>query len=141
VFILGYLLGVLVELFRPSFVPSPLASRAGVAGGTLFVMGAILAGWGLYLFHREQTTTVPGRVSARLVIWGPYRMTRNPMYVGLTLAYLGEAALQRQLWPLLFLPLVLLYVNGAVIPLEEARLHETFGSEYEAYRARVRRWL
>jgi protein-S-isoprenylcysteine O-methyltransferase Ste14 len=63
------------------------------------------------------------------------------MYVGLTLAYLGEAGLLRQIWPLAVLPLVLAYLEWMVIPLEETRLLETFGEEYEAYRRRVRRWI
>lgn len=69
---------------------------AGVAGALLFLLGATIAGWGLVIFRRARTTTVPGRASAALVTWGPYRFSRNPMYVGLTLAYLGEAGLLRQ---------------------------------------------
>ena len=63
------------------------------------------------------------------------------MYVGLTLAYLGEAAMLRQVWPVLLLPLVLAYVNGVVIPLEQAKLKEVFGEAYERYCQRVRRWV
>ena len=63
------------------------------------------------------------------------------MYVGLTLAYLGEAALLRQLMPVALLVLVLAYVNWTVIPLEETRLREKFGEEYTNYCGRVRRWL
>ena len=107
----------------------------------MFVVGAIIAGWGLMTFRRARTTTVPGEKSAQLVTWGPYRFTRNPMYVGLTVAYLGEALILRQIWPLLFLPLVLAYVNWVVIPLEETRLLEVFGADYDRYRARVRRWI
>ncbi len=84
---------------------------------------------------------MPGQASRLLVTRGPYRLTRNPMYVGLTLAYLGEAGLLRQIWPLAVLPLVLAYLEWMVIPLEETRLLETFGEEYEAYRRRVRRWI
>ena len=63
------------------------------------------------------------------------------MYVGLTLAYLGEAGLLRQFWPIVVLPLVVAYVNWVVIPVEEAKLSEVFGAEYDRYRARVRRWV
>ena len=69
------------------------------------------------------------RGSTTLVTSGPYRFTRNPMYVGLSLAYLGEAGLLKQIWPLLLLPLVLAYLNGTVIPVEEARLKEVFRDE------------
>jgi protein-S-isoprenylcysteine O-methyltransferase Ste14 len=63
------------------------------------------------------------------------------MYVGLSLAYLGEAALLRQVWPAVLLPLTLIYLQRVVIPLEETRLRETFGPVYTEYCARVRRWL
>ncbi len=100
-----------------------------------------MAAEGLTIFHRVGTTTVPGQSSDTLVTWGPYEFTRNPMYVGLTLAYLGEAALLRHLWPVPLLVLVLAYVQWTVIPLEESRLREVFREDYTAYRGRVRRWL
>jgi protein-S-isoprenylcysteine O-methyltransferase Ste14 len=69
-------------------VVGPEASLA--SGGILFAIGAFIAGWGLVIFRRARTTTIPGRVSSQLVTWGPYRFSRNPMYVGLITAYLGE---------------------------------------------------
>jgi protein-S-isoprenylcysteine O-methyltransferase Ste14 len=60
-------------------------------GAIVFTVGAVIAGWGWVTFRRARTTTVPGRASSRLVTWGPYRVSRNPMYVGLAVAYLGEA--------------------------------------------------
>jgi protein-S-isoprenylcysteine O-methyltransferase Ste14 len=110
-------------------------------GAVLFVLGAVIAGWGWFIFHREHTTRVPGQTSTTLVTWGPYRFTRNPMYVGLFFAYLGEAALVRQIVPVILLPLTIIYLNLIVIPLEEKRLREVFGAEYGRYVNRVRRWL
>jgi protein-S-isoprenylcysteine O-methyltransferase Ste14 len=136
VFVLAYLAGVAVERVWPSDLHVGLA-----VGVVVFALGAIVAGWGLATFHKAGTTTVPGRASARLVTWGPYRFSRNPMYVGLSLAYVGEAFLLRQAWPLVLLPLVVAYVNWVVIPVEEAKLTEVFGAEYLSYRARTRRWL
>ena len=63
------------------------------------------------------------------------------MYVGLTFAYIGEAALLHQIWPVMLLPLVLAYINWVVIPLEESKLKEVFGAEYEDYQVRVGRWI
>jgi protein-S-isoprenylcysteine O-methyltransferase Ste14 len=63
------------------------------------------------------------------------------MYVGLVVAYLGEAAILRQIWPVVFLPLVVAYVNWIVIPVEEAKLTEVIGEPYARYRKEVRRWL
>jgi protein-S-isoprenylcysteine O-methyltransferase Ste14 len=101
----------------------------------------VIAGRSLLIFHKARTTTVPGRASAKLVTWGPYRISRNPMYVGLTLAYLGEAGLLKQLWPVIVLPLVLAYINSIVIPVEEARLKEVLGEDYGHYCSRTRRWI
>lgn len=139
VYVLMYLVGVAMEWL----VPFGLAQRRWIAycGLGVFVLGAMIAGWGWLTFFKADTTTIPGRKSSELVTWGPYRHTRNPMYLGLAIAYLGEAGLLCQVWPVLFLPLVLAYVNWFVIPVEEARLSEVFGAKYGEYRNSVRRWL
>jgi protein-S-isoprenylcysteine O-methyltransferase Ste14 len=141
VFVLTYLVGVGVEFAAHHRGPIEAHPNVAIAGGALFAIGAVIAGWGLLTFRRARTTTVPGQASSQLVTWGPYRFTRNPMYVGLTLAYLGEAGILRQFWPIVVAPLVLAYVNWIVIPVEEAKLREVFGAEYERYRARVPRWI
>jgi len=141
VFVLTYLLGLALESVRPIPRFPMMASVSAIAGGVVFVAGAVIAGWGLVIFHKAHTTTVPGQSSVRLVTWGPYRFTRNPMYLGLVLAYLGEAALLKQLWPVLVLPFTLVYLNWTVIPVEEAKLEEVFQVAYRQYRLRVRRWI
>jgi protein-S-isoprenylcysteine O-methyltransferase Ste14 len=141
VFVLGYLAGVAAERPLRAHIAVETLPGLPLAGGVLFLIGALIAGWGLATFRRARTTTVPGETSARLVTWGPYRATRNPMYVGLIIAYLGEAMMLRQFWPVVFLPLIVAYVNWVVIPLEETKLEEAFGSEYGRYRSRVRRWI
>ena len=141
VFVLAYLVGAAIEFALPPAISPGVLRGAGAAGGLLFGVGAVIAGWSLLIFRRARTTTVPGESSSRLVTWGPYRLSRNPMYVGLALAYLGEAGMLRQLWPVACLPLVVAYLNWVVIPVEERRLAEVFGVEYERYRAKVRRWI
>ncbi len=141
VFVLTYLIGVALERMRPDRVLSNAPQVSKTVGAVLFAVGAVIAGWGLVIFRSARTTTVPGKASAKLVTWGPYRFTRNPMYIGLILAYLGEAGLLKQIWPLVLLPLTVAYVNWIVIPLEEAKLKEVFPSECERYQSRVRRWI
>ena len=63
------------------------------------------------------------------------------MYLSLSLAYLGEAGILTQLWPVILLPLTLAYVNLIVIPLEEAVLKGDFKEEYEKYCTMVHRWI
>jgi protein-S-isoprenylcysteine O-methyltransferase Ste14 len=142
VFVLTYLIGAGLES------PWPIHLGAGASpnltlglGGAAFAVGAVIAGWGLLTFRRARTTTVPGKASTQLVTWGPYRFSRNPMYVGLVVAYLGEAAILRQVWPALLLPLVVSYVNWVVIPVEQSKLREVFGEQYARYQERIRRWI
>src|SRR3954471_4582257 len=143
VFVLAYLAGAAVESFLAPRVAPRVLWLPGIrlVGGALLGIGVVIAGWGWLTFRRARTTTVPGERSATLVTWGPYRRTRNPMYIGLTLAYLGEAGLLRQLCPLALLPLVIAYLNWVGIPLEESKLLEGFGDQYEGYRERGRRWV
>jgi len=141
VYILAYLAGVGMEFAFPLNLHKERLLGVGVAGAALFVAGAVIAGWGWAIFYKARTTTVPGRASSKLVTWGPYRFTRNPMYVGLAIAYLGEAGILKQVWPVVFLPLTLAYINFIVLPIEETKLKEVFPAEYQSYRQRVRRWL
>ena len=141
VFVLMYLIGVALEQLFPLGTLRVSQAVVGLFGWGLLLTGVLIAGWGWLTFRRARTTTVPGKISSQLVTWGPYRFTRNPMYVGLSLAYLGEAGLLRQGWPVLLVPLVLVYLNWGVIRLEESKLEDTFPEQYAAYRAKVPRWL
>ena len=141
VFVLAYLVGAGLEFAFPSHTGTEPLHGVSLAGGVVFATGATIALWGLLIFYRARTTTVPGRKSCELVTRGPYRFSRNPMYVGLVVAYLGEAGISKHAWPILFLPFIVAYLNWIVIPVEEARLTEVFGVDYEQYRARVRRWI
>jgi protein-S-isoprenylcysteine O-methyltransferase Ste14 len=141
VFVLTYLIGVGVQYSWPLHLATVALPGVSIIGGVFFGIGAAIAGWGLLTFLKARTTTVPGSVSSQLVTWGPYRLSRNPMYVGLVLAYLGEAGILRQIWPVFLLPLTVAYINWVVIPVEERKLKEVFGEEYERYRARVHRWV
>ena len=142
IFVLAYLAGAGLQLNLPLATPSPHDRRALVIAGVLFWIVAItLAGWALVLFRRRRTTTTPGETSRAFVASGPYRLSRNPMYLGLVLAYLGEMFCLAQLAPILTLLLVVAYLQWVVIPLEESRLRATFPAPYAHYAARVRRWL
>jgi len=142
VFVLAFLVGAGLQRLFPFPAWPAQALRIGrIAGFVLLATGAAFASWSLLIFHRARTTTTPGETSEALVTWGPYRLSRNPMYVSLTLAYVGEAGILAQAWPLLVLPLVVAYLNQIVIPLEEARLWEAFRERYEEFSGKVRRWI
>ncbi len=110
-------------------------------GGACLAIGLCLVAWGMVTFRRAGTAITPHHSANRLVVSGPYRFTRNPMYTGLTIVYIGVSALLGSEWPLLLLPLVLFIVFHFVIEREERYLADAFGSEYAEFRRRVRRWL
>lgn len=103
--------------------------------------GLGLIAWGMITFARAKTAIIPIRPASRIVDTGPYRFTRNPMYTGFTVVYVGLAWLVNMGWPLLLLPVALLALHALVIRREERYLLDAFGPEYEAYRGRVRRWF
>jgi protein-S-isoprenylcysteine O-methyltransferase Ste14 len=113
---------------------------APILGALLLGLGCIGFG-GIWVFLRAGTSPNPYRPSTALVTTGPYRFTRNPMYLGFTLLYLGVTCWVNSLWPLLALPLILLLMQRSVIAKEEAYLEHRFGEDYRQYRMRVRRWL
>lgn len=133
----GWLLGRFVRA-----LPMAADGRALDAAGTVFiVLGVGLAAWGMITFRLARTAIVPLHPASRIVTNGPYRFTRNPMYTGLTLAYLGISLYMNSVWALLALPIVLALLVRLVVRREEAYLRGAFPDEYGAYQSRVRRWL
>ncbi len=91
---------------------------------------------------RSADTTIRiDKPASSLVQNGPFRYSRNPGYLSLTMLYAGIAVLRNALWAILFLPLVLIVIQREVIEHEEHYLQRTFGEEYLNYKARVRRWV
>ena len=117
-------------------------------GGWRIALGWVLVlffvgwnGWSLWLFSRHETGLLPGQATHAMIKEGPYRLSRNPLYVGLLAFYLGLALLAPTFWGLVLFPAaVLLVLWGAIRP-EERFLHERFGAPYDDYTRRVRRWL
>ena len=115
---------------------------AQIAAGVLMIgVGTWLFMWGLATFFRSSTGIMLQQSASTVVDAGPYRFSRNPMYVGLTVGYVGVALVINVAWPIVLLPVVLVAVTMAVIAREERYMLARFGPAYEAYCARVRRWL
>ena len=141
-FVVPLIIGLLLERRFPLLGSHPTWARgAKWVGIALIVLGVCHALSALTLFARRRTTLAPHHRSAALVTTGVYRWTRNPMYLGLTLVYVGVSALMWAFWPLLFLPLPVIAMNASVIPMEERLLAEVFGATYATYKTRVRRWI
>lgn len=125
-------------------LPTPPTAWTGalhVAGTVLANASLLLVLVSLALFIRVRTTLMPGGSASRLVTGGPFRISRNPMYLSLVLAYAGLALMLDLPWALAMLPVPVLVVDRVQIPFEEARMARLFGQQYLDYRARVRRWL
>ena len=143
---LVYILPLAAAPFLESRWPLPLFGALGhavanVAGVIAVGLGAVVMASAPVRFRRAGTSPVPIRPTSTLVISGPYRWTRNPMYLGWMIVYLGGILLIRSWWPVAFLPLVLWAMNAYVIAREERYLEAAFGDAYRTYRAQVRRWL
>lgn len=111
-------------------------------GIALIAFGLILPVWALMVFRREGTEVNPTSLANRkLVIAGPYRFTRNPMYLGLVLIALG-IAFWVGAWPMLLAPVAaFVTANWFHIPFEEAKMRRQFATEFDDYARRVRRWV
>lgn len=119
-----------------------LARDAAVLlGSTVALAGVLVSFAGVRLFVRRRTAIIPFKAASCLVTSGIYRLTRNPMYLGLAFLYAGIAVLLDSLTALVLLPLVLFIIQTQVIFREEAYLERAFGDEYVAYKSRVRRWI
>ena len=114
--------------------------RKGVAL-VLIVGGFLLEMWAGGLFKKAGTNVVPWQPSTAMVVDGPYRFTRNPMYLGFAITYLGLAiGLNAPIAIAMLLPCLVLMTWGVILR-EERYLEAKFGQPYLAYKQQVRRWL
>lgn len=110
-------------------------------GLIISLAGAGLGAWFLLSFRRAGTPVDVRRATTTIVTSGPFRLSRNPGYLSLTLMYIGISVLTDALWPLILLPAIVLVVDRAVIRREERYLERKFGDEYLHYKVRTRRWV
>ena len=132
---------MLDRVWSVPLVPAQALDATRTLGGILVVLGFVAMASGAFTFTRARTAVFPLHPTTRLVTSGPYRFTRNPMYLGMTVATLGTALLWNSLPTLLCVPLAVAGLQLAVIAREERFLGRIFGADYDAYRRRVRRWI
>ena len=131
--------GLLLNLKFPlRFMPRKVAAILGV---TLIGASVALVSQAFQRMRRAGTNVNPTEPATVLVTEGPFKFTRNPLYLSLTLFYAGVATLVNALWAMLLLPIVLFVVNREVIEREERYLERKFGEQYMKYKGRVRRWI
>lgn len=119
-------------------MPSTVARPVGAA---LIVAGAGLLGTFARAFDRARTPIDPYTPSEVIVTDGPYRLTRNPAYLGMALAYAGIAIVSNAPWALVPLPVTIAVIDRGVVAREERYLERKFGARYTDYKRRVRRWI
>jgi protein-S-isoprenylcysteine O-methyltransferase Ste14 len=138
-----FLVALLLMAFFNHVAPGARLLEAPYRYGGIVLMGvaAALIVWAAALFRRAGTNIRPYLPATSLVLAGPYRFTRNPMYLGMAGILLGAAVYLGSITPFIVIPAFMALISERFIVPEEAKLEEAFGRGYLDYKARVRRWL
>jgi protein-S-isoprenylcysteine O-methyltransferase Ste14 len=137
---LSVIAGVVLDRLAPlPFVPAEWS--AAWLGATVFFLALALFAWAIVTITRAGSNVPTNRPTTTIVESGPYRFTRNPIYLGMFLGLIGLAIWFDSLWLLMVLVPFALVVRYGVVAREEAYLERRFGDVYRGYRSRVRRWL
>ena len=135
---------VLGIIFRYALFPIAASGHLltyRLVGAAVLCMGLFLINGARILFARSGQSPIPWKPTPELLFQGPYRFTRNPMYVGLTLIQFGLGLALNNLWISVLAPVSLLVVHFLAVLPEEKYLSEKFGDSYRAYLTKVRRYL
>lgn len=139
IYLLPLASGLLLD--RKAHVPFLPRRVARILGWPLVGGGVALSGWALRTMRAAETTMRPDKPVSNLIQEGPFRYTRNPLYLSDAMMYAGIAVLRKSLWAIVLLPLAMFVIQREVMGREERYLERTFGEEYLDYKARVRRWI
>ena len=138
-----YIFVALGAVLLQRFLPLPFIeqSAARILGVMIMIINIIIGLPAARKMLSAKTSLNPHRPTTALVFSGPYRFSRNPMYIGLTLLYAGLMVFFQITWGLLLLPFVIWLITIWVIIPEEKYLETKFGNEYLNYKSSVRRWV
>ena len=139
-YLIAFTVSVILHLVHPVTVTDQTLYRMAI-GVTLLVINAILVRWAFVAMRTAQTSPHPYESSTALVVTGPFKFSRNPVYVAMTGLYFAAALIINSLWPLLLLLPLMVTMHVGVVLREESYLEQRFGAVYAAYKMRVRRWL
>jgi protein-S-isoprenylcysteine O-methyltransferase Ste14 len=131
--------GFLLNWLLPIQTYASESSR--IIGGILGLAGTSFGTWGAYTLRRAGTAVRPDQPVTALVTGGPFRYSRNPLYIGLTTIYVGITITCGEWWPLATLVPALALVHWRIVRREEQYLEGRFGDRYRDYKAHVRRWI
>lgn len=138
-----YVVGLAIAVALHWFWPMPVADHAVTSwvGGIVLVAGLALNVWGARSMGRARTPINPYKPVETIVDAGAFCISRNPLYVGLSLIFLGISLLMNSLWGIVALAPLLVAMHYGVILREERYLEARFGEPYRRYRRKVRRYL
>ncbi len=139
IFGISILCGIVLGNVLPLKMPYGLNST--LYGGIVIAIAFAIALWAILEFYREGTDVRPDRPDSALLTGGPYRFSRNPLYISLALVQMTAAIWLDNLWILLLTPLSVIVISRYAIRREEHYLEKLFGQKYHDYKKRVRRWL
>ena len=139
IFIAGLAVGFAVDFLWP--LPLLPAEVRIFAGGFIILVSFVPALWVLRLFIKARTNLDVRKPTHHIVTTGPFRWSRNPAYLSLSMLVLGIAVAADSIWVLLFLIVAMIVTHHGIILREEAYLEQKFGAEYLDYKATVRRWI
>ena len=138
-----WLFHMIAAVILSKFLPLPFAFPIILKwlGDVLVILGAGLAFSAISKFKLTHTTLNPHASVSSVVTSGPYRLTRNPMYLAFACLLIGFPLGAKSYWGLILSPLFILLMNSLVIRHEEAYLEKKFAEQYTSYKSRVRRWV
>ncbi len=140
VFLGALVIGVVLNILWPLSIFTD--GRIGDALGLLATLGsAAIAIWAFRTMLRAGEQPDPGVPTRTIVREGPFTRTRNPIYLSFALFAIGVALLMNNLWIILVLAPLMIYVDVKIVRREERSLEQQFGDEYLEYKQSVRRWL
>ena len=133
---------VVIAIFVDRALKTPVLLQHKPTGIALIVLGVALSAWALLTFRRHRAEIKPSsETHSALVASGPFRFTRNAMYLSIVIVAIG-AALTAGTWLMWLVPVVIFALdNFVIVPFEERSMERVHGDAYRAYKARVRRWL
>lgn len=137
------LLSILAAFVLSRVLPLPIDFPEWLvwAGYALILTGVGLGFSAARRFIDEHTTLDPHGSVTKIVTSGPYRLSRNPIYLGFVFVLIGSGFVFRTYWGLILTPVLMALLDRLVIQHEEAYLRKKFGESYASYTSRVRRWL
>lgn len=136
-----FLISILLQRYIPIKGSFSHGSATMIPGVILIIAGQLFSIPALRQFLQTKNTLIPFKSATSLQTGGVYSVSRNPMYTGLLLTYIGLAFIFGNFWTVILIPVLMAIIIYAVILPEERYLSRAFGDQYETYKKTVRRWI